>query len=175
VPTICPDGTPNLSPKGTTTLWDDEHIIFADFHSPATVANLERNPAAEVNVVDVFLRKGYTKGSARVSTEECSLPRECSLKRPWSSFFDEARRLKKAALLAFGRSPQPDCSPRRNQIGRPMKWDLVRNVFPTGRITGIRWRRDARRNDRHISPRESPPVFSASTFLKDAHSNKNDP
>jgi len=30
VASVCPDGTPNLSPKGTTTIWDDEHIVFAD-------------------------------------------------------------------------------------------------------------------------------------------------
>jgi len=28
--TVCPDGTPNLSPKGTTTVWDDDHLLFAD-------------------------------------------------------------------------------------------------------------------------------------------------
>src|SRR5215831_10918724 len=29
VASVCEDGTPNLSPKGTTTVWDDEHIVFA--------------------------------------------------------------------------------------------------------------------------------------------------
>lgn len=28
VATVCPDGTPNLSPKGTTTVWDDEHLVL---------------------------------------------------------------------------------------------------------------------------------------------------
>lgn len=70
VATVCPDGTPNLSPKGTTTVWDDEHLIFADIRSPGTVANLERNPAVEINVVDWFVRKGYRfKGTASVLTE----------------------------------------------------------------------------------------------------------
>lgn len=32
VASVCPDGTPNLSPKGTTTVWDDEHLVFADIH-----------------------------------------------------------------------------------------------------------------------------------------------
>jgi predicted pyridoxine 5'-phosphate oxidase superfamily flavin-nucleotide-binding protein len=67
VATVCPDGTPNLSPKGTTTVWDDEHLVFADIHSPGTVANLLINPAIEINIVDVFTRKGYRlKGNARV-------------------------------------------------------------------------------------------------------------
>jgi predicted pyridoxine 5'-phosphate oxidase superfamily flavin-nucleotide-binding protein len=43
--TVCADGTPNLSPKGTTTVFDDEHLMFADIHSPGTVRNLRRNPA----------------------------------------------------------------------------------------------------------------------------------
>jgi uncharacterized protein len=65
--TVCADGTPNLSPKGTTTVLDDEHLLFADIHSPGTVRNLERNRAIELNVVDPIVRKGYRfKGSAEV-------------------------------------------------------------------------------------------------------------
>src|SRR5262249_25898407 len=29
VATVCPDGTPSLSPKGTTVVWDDEHLVSA--------------------------------------------------------------------------------------------------------------------------------------------------
>jgi uncharacterized protein len=68
--TVCPDGTPNLSPKGTTTVWDEDRLIFADIRSPRTVENLRRNPAIEVNVVDPISRKGYRfKGTAAVLTE----------------------------------------------------------------------------------------------------------
>ena len=68
--TICPDGTPNLSPKGTTTVWDDGRLAFADIRSPRTVENLRHNPAIEVNVVDPISRKGYRfKGTAAVLTE----------------------------------------------------------------------------------------------------------
>jgi predicted pyridoxine 5'-phosphate oxidase superfamily flavin-nucleotide-binding protein len=67
VATVCPDGTPNLSPKGTTRVWDDDHLIFADIRSPGTIANLRQNPAIEINVVDWFTRKGYRfKGIATV-------------------------------------------------------------------------------------------------------------
>jgi predicted pyridoxine 5'-phosphate oxidase superfamily flavin-nucleotide-binding protein len=67
VATVCPDGTPNLSPKGTIAVWDDDHLVFADIRSPGTVENLEKNPAIEVNVVDPFVRKGYRfKGSGQV-------------------------------------------------------------------------------------------------------------
>lgn len=65
VATVCPDGTPNLSPKGTTTVWDADHLVFADIRSPRTIANLRQNPSVEINVVDWFSRKGYRfKGMA---------------------------------------------------------------------------------------------------------------
>src|SRR5207342_2896614 len=67
VASVCPDGTPNLSPKGTTAVWDDDHLVFANLRSPGTIANLRQNASVEVNVVDPFLRKGYRfKGVASV-------------------------------------------------------------------------------------------------------------
>jgi predicted pyridoxine 5'-phosphate oxidase superfamily flavin-nucleotide-binding protein len=67
VATVCPDGTPNVSPKGTLCVLDDEHLIFADLRSPGTIANLRVNQNVEVNVVDPFNRKGYRfKGVAIV-------------------------------------------------------------------------------------------------------------
>jgi predicted pyridoxine 5'-phosphate oxidase superfamily flavin-nucleotide-binding protein len=67
VATVCPDGTPNLSPKGTVSILDDDHLMFADIRSPGTVANLRGNPSVEVNVVDPLVRKGYRfKGRAEV-------------------------------------------------------------------------------------------------------------
>lgn len=67
VATVCPDGSPNLSPKGTVTVWDDDHLAFLDIHSPGTVENLLQNPAIEISMVDVFVRKGFRfKGTAKV-------------------------------------------------------------------------------------------------------------
>ena len=67
VATVNADGTPNLSPKGTMQVLDDDHIIFADIRSPGTMANIARNPVMEINFVDPFSRKGYRfKGTARV-------------------------------------------------------------------------------------------------------------
>lgn len=67
VATICPDGTPNLSPKGTTRVWDADHLVFANIRSPGTLANLRGNASVEVNVVDPFVRKGYRfKGVASI-------------------------------------------------------------------------------------------------------------
>ena len=67
VATVCPDGTPNLSPKGTLTVLDDHHVMFADVRSPGTIANLRHNDRIEINVVDHLVRKGYRfKGQAVV-------------------------------------------------------------------------------------------------------------
>ncbi|HSB86679.1 MAG TPA: pyridoxamine 5'-phosphate oxidase family protein [Ilumatobacteraceae bacterium] len=68
VASTCADGTPNVSPKGTTAVWDDEHLVFAHLHSHGTVANIEMgHDVVEVNVVDPILRKGYRfKGRASV-------------------------------------------------------------------------------------------------------------
>ena len=65
--TVCEDGSPNLSPKGCTFVWDDDHLFFADIRSPQTVANIRRGSLVEVNLVDPFVRKGYRfKGPATV-------------------------------------------------------------------------------------------------------------
>jgi uncharacterized protein len=71
VASVCPDGTPNLSPKGTTAVWDDQHLIFAHLHSPQTVANIEAgNTVVAINVVDPIVRKGYRfKGVATVLSD----------------------------------------------------------------------------------------------------------
>jgi predicted pyridoxine 5'-phosphate oxidase superfamily flavin-nucleotide-binding protein len=80
IATVCPDGTPNLSPKGTTTVWDDEHLLFADIASPNSIRNLALNPAIEINVVDPFVRKGYRfKGTATLHSDDDTYERALSL------------------------------------------------------------------------------------------------
>ena len=70
VATVCPDNTPNLSPKGTTIVWNDNHLVFADIHSPGTINNLLTNAAIEINIIDIFARKGYRfKGKGMVYSE----------------------------------------------------------------------------------------------------------
>lgn len=67
VATVSADGTPNLSPKGSLTVWDDQHLMFADIESPHTIRNLDANPKTEVNVVDPYTRKGYRfRGTGKV-------------------------------------------------------------------------------------------------------------
>ena len=34
IATVFVDGTPHLSPKRTKIAWDDDHLAFADIHSP---------------------------------------------------------------------------------------------------------------------------------------------
>jgi len=70
VATVSPDNTPNLSPKGTVVVWNDDQLIFANIKSPKTIANLKKNPNVEVNVVDPIIRRGYRfKGSATQFSE----------------------------------------------------------------------------------------------------------
>jgi predicted pyridoxine 5'-phosphate oxidase superfamily flavin-nucleotide-binding protein len=59
VATVNADGTPNLSPKGTISVLDDDHLVFGDIRSPQTVQNLRQRPAVELNVIDPIRRKGY--------------------------------------------------------------------------------------------------------------------
>jgi uncharacterized protein len=59
VATVTSEGRPNVSPKGSLAIWDDDHLVFADIESPHTVRNLGTNPHVEVNVVDPEVRKGY--------------------------------------------------------------------------------------------------------------------
>jgi len=82
IATVCPDGTPNLSPKGTTAVWDDDHLMFADIRSPQSVRNIEQNPSVEVNVVDPLVRKGYRfKGRGVVHRAGEVFQRGCQMYR----------------------------------------------------------------------------------------------
>ena len=58
------DGTPNLSPKSSPMVYDDD-LVFAIIASPNTVCNLRSNPAIEINAIDIFARRGHRfKGTA---------------------------------------------------------------------------------------------------------------
>jgi len=82
IATVCPDGTPNLSPKGTTAVWDDDHLVFADIRSPQSVQNIQNNPSVEVNVVDPLVRKGYRfKGQGVVHRSDELFQRGCQMYR----------------------------------------------------------------------------------------------
>ena len=67
VATVCEDGSPNVSPKGSIRVYDDHHLVFVDTASPGTVGNLRRDPRVEVSCVDFLRRRGYRfKGRGEV-------------------------------------------------------------------------------------------------------------
>jgi hypothetical protein len=58
VATADKSGRPNVSPKGTFQVLDDEHVLFADVNSPRTMANLAENPQVSAIVFDPATRHG---------------------------------------------------------------------------------------------------------------------
>jgi uncharacterized protein len=61
------NGRPNVSPKGSFQVLDDEHVMFADIHSPQTVANLRVNPQVAAIVFDPATRHGCrVSGTAEI-------------------------------------------------------------------------------------------------------------
>ena len=72
VATAAPDGTPNVSPKGTFIVLDDQTIAFGEIRSPGTIRNLRANPRLEVNFVDPFVRKGYRFAGSAILVERGS-------------------------------------------------------------------------------------------------------
>ncbi len=67
VATACPEGMPNVTPKGTIQVLDESTIIFADLFSLKTRDNLKKNPKVAITVVDLEKVKGYQfKGKAEL-------------------------------------------------------------------------------------------------------------
>lgn len=86
--TVGPLG-PNVSPKGTFQALDEGCLAFAEIRSPQTRANLAQDPRVEVNMVDVFARKG-----ARFRGEAVWHGREsevwAALEPRWRALFGDA-------------------------------------------------------------------------------------
>ncbi len=109
VATVCPDGTPNLSPKGTTRVWGDEQLVFADNRSPRTVSNIRQNPAVEVNVVDFISRKGFRfKGKGEVITDGKLFE---EVLKSYENEVRDARRRIRSLVLVKVQSASPLISP----------------------------------------------------------------
>ncbi len=67
--TASKDGLPNVSPKGSIRVIDDQTLVFAEIKSPHTQANLLENPNICVLVYDPGQRNGYQiKGKAEMIT-----------------------------------------------------------------------------------------------------------
>jgi len=58
IATASKTGRPNVSPKGSLRVLDDEHVVFADIHSPHTIANLVENPQVAALVFEPTTRHG---------------------------------------------------------------------------------------------------------------------
>lgn len=67
VATATRQGVPNVTPKGTVRVLDDQHVVFADLFSLKTRQNLEQNSQVAVTVIDPSTHKGYQiKGTAEL-------------------------------------------------------------------------------------------------------------
>ena len=55
-------GKPNVSPKGSLQILDDEHVAFAEIASPTTLANLKENPQ-----IALLTFNAATLGGCRIS------------------------------------------------------------------------------------------------------------
>lgn len=67
VATATKGGVPNVTPKGSLRVLDDEHVLFADLFSLKTRSNLAENPKVAVTVVDQATFSGYQlKGTAQM-------------------------------------------------------------------------------------------------------------
>src|SRR5688500_7101976 len=87
IATVGPDGTPNVSPRGTIAVWGDDELALCDSRTTNTTRNLRANPAVEDNVIDPILRKGYRfkgTGVVREPDEEARrFYKERGLKTEW--------------------------------------------------------------------------------------------
>jgi predicted pyridoxine 5'-phosphate oxidase superfamily flavin-nucleotide-binding protein len=122
--TVCEDGSPNLSPKGSTYVWDDDRLFFADVRSPQTVANIRRGSLVEVNLVDPLVRKGYRfKGPAVVHDPGTAAYADgvARLRAAGSSLADRAR----AIIVVEVREARPVVSPAYDD-GALTETDVVR-------------------------------------------------
>lgn len=59
VATVNEDGTPNLGPKRSTRVLDDEHLSFAEATGGLTWANLQRGSKVAIAVVEPGEMKGF--------------------------------------------------------------------------------------------------------------------
>ncbi|MDR2456657.1 MAG: pyridoxamine 5'-phosphate oxidase family protein [Deltaproteobacteria bacterium] len=69
VATADKNGVPNLAPKGTLAVLDDQSLVFADIFSLKTRTALEENPNVAVAVIDPAGPSGYQfKGKSELLT-----------------------------------------------------------------------------------------------------------
>jgi uncharacterized protein len=59
IATVNPDGSPNVGPKRSTRVEDDEHLIFTEITGAQTWRNVQRGSRVAIAVVDREKMKGY--------------------------------------------------------------------------------------------------------------------
>jgi len=70
IATASPDGVPNIGPKASTRVLDDEHIVFYELTGGRTWENLQKNPKVAIGVADRSKIQGYRfVGKAEFVTE----------------------------------------------------------------------------------------------------------
>lgn len=99
VATVSADGSPNVSPKGTFVVIDDNTLAFGEIRSPKTLKNLQTNSSVEVNFVDPLTRKGFrAKGKAAVHDRESDVyERHIALFDRWGEL---ARRINNIVFIS---------------------------------------------------------------------------
>jgi predicted pyridoxine 5'-phosphate oxidase superfamily flavin-nucleotide-binding protein len=69
IATASKDGTPNIGPKGSMHVFDDETLAYSEGTGEKTLRNLQQNPKVAVMVVDREKTDGYQiKGTAELLT-----------------------------------------------------------------------------------------------------------
>jgi predicted pyridoxine 5'-phosphate oxidase superfamily flavin-nucleotide-binding protein len=137
VATVKPDGSPNLCPIGSLTVWDADHLVFAEIHSPQTVTNLRANPAIQVNVVDPIARKGFRfAGRARVLTEGSLFEYVVSqYKRRGVQSVIRSVVMIKVERTSLLRTPAYDVSPDEDQM--KAKWKRYWKAIQKGEVPEV--------------------------------------
>jgi len=70
IATSSADGTPNVGPKGSMYIADDETLAYSEGTGEKTLRNIQGNPKVAVLVVDRENSDGYqVKGTAEVLTD----------------------------------------------------------------------------------------------------------
>ncbi len=59
VATVNPDGSPNIGPKGTTHIFDDESLAYLEVAGGRHWENVRRDPRVVVTCIDWAGREGY--------------------------------------------------------------------------------------------------------------------
>jgi hypothetical protein len=133
--TVAPDGTPNVSPKGTFVVLDERTLAFAEIRSPQTIRNLRTDPRVEVNFVDPFVRKGYRfSGTARL-VQRGEEGFDALLERIRSSFAARVRTVVVIAVEKAAPLTSPAYDDGRTEAELRKSWTArFRKLQPGGRF-----------------------------------------